>query len=65
MATLRCEIYEPPKKRMPFLAVGAIGASLQFAHAARTREQAQQLLDGELERMRERAELHAAYGARK
>jgi hypothetical protein len=62
MATLHCEIYEPPKKRMPFLAVGTIGTSLQFVHAAGTRKEAQKLLDDALEGMRVRAELRATYG---
>jgi hypothetical protein len=62
VATLRCEIYEPPKKGMPFLAVGAIGTSLQFAYAAKTRKEAETLLAGEVKIIEQRAELHAMYG---
>ena len=64
MATLHLEIYAPPKKGMPYLAVGAIGASLQFVHAAKTREKAAELLAREGDRLEARAQLHAAYGQR-
>jgi hypothetical protein len=62
MATFHCEVYDPPKKGMPFLAVGAIGNSLQFAHAARTRKEAEKLLSKELKILEEKASLRAAYG---
>ena len=64
MAILHCEVYEPPKKGMPFLAVGSIGTSLQFARAAKTREEAERLLAQELTIMRQRAELRAEYRKR-
>jgi hypothetical protein len=62
MATLRCEIYEPPKKDMPFLAVRAIGTSFHFAYAAKTRKEAETLLADEIKIIEQRAELHAMYG---
>jgi hypothetical protein len=62
MATLYLEIYEPPKKGMPFLAVGVIGTSIQFAHAAKTRDGAKQLLEAEIDGQEVRAQLHAVYG---
>lgn len=61
MATFHCEVYEPPKKGMPFLAVGSIGNSLQFVRPGKTRVEAEKLLGEELEIMRQRAELGAAY----
>jgi hypothetical protein len=47
---------------MPFLAVGAIGTSLQFAYAAKTRKEAETLLASEIKIIEQRAELHAMYG---
>jgi hypothetical protein len=61
MATLRCEIYQPPKKGMPFLATGAIGTSLQFARAGKTRREAERLLAEELEILDQRAKLQEEY----
>jgi len=62
MATLRCAVYAPPRKGMPFLVAGTVGASVQFAHGAKTRKQAEAILEREIETLKTRARLQEAYG---
>lgn len=61
MATFHLAVYDPPAKGLPFLAVGVIEKEVVFAKAAKTKAQAQTLLEEERAAFEQRLELTRRY----
>ena len=63
MDTMRYAVYNPPKKGLPYLAVGMIGDNVECLLAADTRVEALEKLDMELEVLRTKSRLFEKYAS--